>query len=571
MSEEEERKLDSQYGPLCTFAVTGSKPHFQAIYLCHTCSSSSSSSQKDTHPTSDTSSGRSGDINDTKVLPLCICQNCAFNCHEELGHEIEYIGDGPSYCDCSSINNNNNNINPNNLSGGCNNSSSRGCILQEESRKVAMKLNIRNSDGIICSDLGINVELQPKSSSSNCSSAKFPFICDVFDLPQIYPCDGLVEQALELIKHTRDTHWVSLQNHGEKDGECNSSNNFDDLCELEQLACSIFLRHVESYNLKNFIENTKYQDFGVEWWVQVKEVVNSDENEEDGDMMMTNRNEAIDLHYDKDEELAASFDIGSFPTLSTVTYLTDGPFGKDMNGHDVSAPPTLIFAHTHEMVNDGPLGRHLFTDENEVKDSPQLLVCHAREGKHLCFDGHLLHGAASNIALRKAITMKGETVNSVKNQGLRVTFLVNIWLTRRPSRVITLPDSIRSALKTCSISPVINSIHPLLMHPRKIHECRIGGDERNDPSSALDRIKLPFVSNNATWIDRDEDLDDNEKETNLSGLVVSMVPPPQIDSDIDTIAFFYDQEMEPKLEYIEEDDDDEEEDDEEDEEEIDSR
>ena len=39
---------------------------------------------------------------------------------------------------------------------------------------------------------------------------------------------------------------------------------------------------------------------------------------------------------------------------------------------------------------------------------------------------------------------------------------------------------------------------------------------------------------------------------------MSMVPPPQIGSDIDTIAFFYDQEMEPKLEYIEEDDEDDE-------------
>ena len=68
------------YGPLCTFAATGPKPHFQGIYLCHTCSNQKDDVEKEKEP-----------------MPLCICYNCAEKCHEELGHEVDYVGDGPSY------------------------------------------------------------------------------------------------------------------------------------------------------------------------------------------------------------------------------------------------------------------------------------------------------------------------------------------------------------------------------------------------------------------------------------------------------------------------------------------
>jgi hypothetical protein len=48
---------------------------------------------------------------------------------------------------------------------------------------------------------------------------------------------------------------------------------------------------------------------GAEWWVQVKPIAAEASNAE----------AAVDLHYDKDEELSAAFLLGSFPDLSTVT------------------------------------------------------------------------------------------------------------------------------------------------------------------------------------------------------------------------------------------------------------
>ena len=59
-------------------------------------------------------------------------------------------------------------------------------------------------------------------------------------------------------------------------------NNFQDLCELEKLAYVIFQRHLIAYGLENVVE-TSSNDFGAEWWVQVKET----------------SDDAIDLHYDK--------------------------------------------------------------------------------------------------------------------------------------------------------------------------------------------------------------------------------------------------------------------------------
>ena len=511
--------------PLCTFAVTGAKAHFQGIYLCHTCSKSNNVVGND-----------DGDDDDQQAMPLCICYSCAEICHESKGHEVEFVGDGPAYCDCISFSA------ASDLEGV---SSSPplpvGCIceLQQKSWEAAVNLNIRNQDGSICCDLGMNVE--PAKTENE---KEFPFVCDVFDIPQLRPCDRLVEQALELIKHTRDTHWISLKSMLDEKDRCDFS-QFDELCELEILACSIFLRHVEAYKFKTEEDNLKVNDIGAEWWVQVKEIDELIESDIENKTF-----EAIDLHYDKDEELAASFDIGSFPTMSTVTYLTDGTFGK-YDGDYVSAPPTLVFAHTHEMLNRGPLGRTLLDDFKQK--SPQLVISHAREGKHLCFDGRLLHGAAANIGLRQKVCRGNKTSRLSHKGGLRVTFLVNIWMTRRPSRVTILSEHIRTVLKAVSGSHdevlsrstfIPRCIIP--MYQRDVHFCNINQKDIN-------RIKLPFVSKSATWIN-DENPEGKETTMNDSGLVVSIIPPPPLDHEFDTVLVSFEETLEPELQYIDDDD-----------------
>jgi hypothetical protein len=525
------------YGPLCTFAVTGPTAHFQAIYVCHTCSFSK---QRDS----------SDDDGDKNGMPLCICFHCAEICHEQNGHEIEYYGDGPSYCDCSSFFKD------------CDtamkkkdNSIPCSCALKEASYQMAKKLNIvRHSeeeedkdnnihDGQTDSNLDLQVYIQRKEDNNPSHRLKFPYVCDVFDIPTLRPrCNQLVLQSLELIKHTRDTHWVSLNNNIGRDGMA-----WNELCKLEQLAYSICQRHIVEYDLMNVLDNSLSREIGAEWWVQVKKVNDEPcgENKDDKESN-ANANEAIDLHYDKDEELAAAFDIGSFPTLSTVTYLTEA-YGRTSDGESlISAPPTIVFAHTHEMANDGPLGQIIYPNNGDVDnldDLPQMMVSHAKEGKHLCFDGRLLHGAAANVALRKKIPIN--TFEFEEQNGYRVTFLVNIWLSRRPSRVVPLSNEIRMAIKSCeSILSKECYLSTLEMSQKPIDICAITTENKVQSNNW---INLPFVSKNATWADEDEDED--------SGLVVSIIPPQQlIYSDTDTIFAFYEDDIKPKLKFIDGDD-----------------
>ncbi len=594
--------VEDDYGSLCTFAATGINPHFQSIYLCHTCNNTN---KKLNTPPPDNKNknglvvGNGDEVDEfSSSVPLCICTNCAEICHH--GHDVEYIGEGHAYCDCSTY------VQPN--------QDHQCCNLISGSINIAKKLNLCRHDSELLVEhnmLGIHAPIVPKKKTTKetSSSSQFPFVCDIYDIPSIQPCcDTLIEQAQELVKHSRDTHWVSCRkqntmccdsnsssssNQSEMDNMKKNVHDDDQLCDLEKLAYSIFQRHVIAYNLQNTttdntvnIENSLLSnnmdssiDFGAEWWVQVKQT----------------NDEAIDLHYDKDEELASAFDLGSFPTMSTVTYLTEGSFGMNSEGLSTSAPPTLIFAHTHEMVDEGPMGQSIIYENQEEQEekeeglkgtksekAPQLMISHARKGKHLCFDGRLLHGASTDSKLRQCHVDKHshehEDTALSKKDGLRVTFLVNIWLSRKPSGISVLSEDIRSRIKRRKIHSHYSHIdaisfsssspsNTLEMIEREPDICVVqNGSDR-------DRIHLPFVSSDATWIGDEKGEveksvveDDNDESHQVSGLVVSLVPPPPLQLStmfVDTVLVYFDEGLEPLLEHLGDDDEDEEEEEEE--------
>jgi len=524
------------YGPLCTFAVTGPTNHFQPIYVCHTCTRKKNQ---------DTQSNDA--CEEQQPMPLCICYNCAEICHEAQDHLIEYIGDGPSYCDCISFSKDTSNTilccTDDEAGNDCN-----SCHLKEMSEKVASKLGIQcDGNNIIQNVLGFDAVMPEKDND-------FRYFYDIYDIRSLRPCNKLIQQSLELIRHSKDTHWLSWQTIQDQ----KSHEESESLCDLEHLACSIFKRHMEAYDLATLIDENRICQGGAEWWVQVKRKRDIDDDDDDNDDDDTNINkgsskskEAIDLHYDKDEELASAFDIGCFPTLSTVTYLTDSIYSHNGDGTYNSASPTLVFSHIHEMINHGPIGKTMRQTENdEDENNPQLIICHAREGKHLVFDGRLLHGAPSNPLLKQKVHADNNSTTSISiedNKGLRVTFLVNIWLTRRPSRVFALPEKIRSAVKDSVSNPPTahdySGIQALEMIRKEVKKIRVTSRSSDDTKES--RIKLPFVSNDATegeYSDPD-DIDD------ASCLIVSMVPPPKYDASDDTILVCYDKASVPCLEY----------------------
>lgn len=83
-SEREEKKttevpVEPTYPCYCTFACSHKNLTYQAIFICRTCSTSPEEM-------------------------LCVCEGCANHCHEAAYHdEVEYVGMGMAYCDCSSL------------------------------------------------------------------------------------------------------------------------------------------------------------------------------------------------------------------------------------------------------------------------------------------------------------------------------------------------------------------------------------------------------------------------------------------------------------------------------------
>lgn len=520
----EEEKEDPEENRFCTFAVTGTDPTFQAIFLCNDCFVDSSHGA--VH--ADGKTGMENSEAPTQQSPLCVCQACAEVCHDDSYDDVEYIGMGPSYCDCSRLGN---------------------CKLHKKSMMEAERLGI-----VVPNDQ------EKRKVISSAESSPEDFIREAFDISMLQQLDNdetdvghtdlLVEQARELTRHTKETHWideniVGTNNEGEDDASSQKK-----LCLLESLAWSIYQSHRERFKDTLFCDDGNEDSLsrgGAEWWVQVKNISTSaspvdgatvEEKDAVAGNLRSLASSSIDLHYDKDEALAESFGIGSFPALSTVTYLT---------GDSKTAAPTVVFDHTYTQ------------GEDEVMSS--MMVSRPRVGKHICFDGRLLHGAPYHPSLLSSsssnspplnngpvcegtIHPSNQTINDPTDAPttplLRVTFLVNIWNDRRPANVHALDDAIRNSIvslphfegtfgETIDLSSLALSGSGLSLTPLDIP--KVSFESEDDMPEALhDRIELPFVS--ILGEDNDEDDDDERQNYGAGSTVVVTFPPPPTDDCI---------------------------------------
>jgi hypothetical protein len=333
----------------------------------------------------------------------------------------------------------------------------RKCQIKHESQAAAQKLNFTS--------------LLALEESSKVIEHQ---VLTLLDLEDEKTCEGLIYTSQRLVEKSRDTFWI------------NANENEKDLCELETLALLILKQHVSAYQLE--------QIAGVEWWVQVK---NTDENA------------AIDLHYDKDEDLAESFALGSFPLLSTVTYLTENH----------KANPTLVFPHRY--------------DEPEGAPMESMLVSHPRRGKHLVFDGRYLHGAPTN-----SVRQSNEEI--VVNT-LRVTFLVNLWQKMKPCGIKSLSSDIRNELNIYESERKTSLPTKLEVKTEEILTFDVNS-EYDLPKDNCERLRLPFVSKGATWVEDDDD----------SNLILKTYAPPTISRGFNTTNIRFGPGMEAFLEYEEE-------------------
>ena len=94
------------------------------------------------------------------------------------------------------------------------------------------------------------------------------------------------------------------------------------------------------------------------------------------------------------------------PAVSTVTYLGD------------AGAPTFVADKTPPVMYE-----ELEAFRGAIGNA---VLSHPETGKHLSFDGRMLHGAPRELAR--------------EGSGLRVTFLVNVWLGHKPADVEPFPE-----------------------------------------------------------------------------------------------------------------------------------
>jgi len=300
----------------------------------------------------------------------CICEACASKCHSS--HDVRYLTIGASYCDCRQL------------------SGDHSCGLKSKSDNAAKYLGIEPAKCFPSS--------YPMHGLYDTMLYRLPELV----IPSSELCKAIRKEALSLVSQTKDTFWVA--------GRLDTGASW-----LERLAFCILNRHRHSLPCS--------ETCGAEWWVQVKD--SSDCN----DVL-----KEIDMHYDKDETLATHFNLASFPSISTVTYLSEENGGF----------PTIVSSKTYEE----PL-------ETAIK---RFVISSPRCGNHLVFDGRLLHG----VPFRPAFVEEEKRPTQA-----RITFLVNIWQTA-PAGVTALPETIREAFNGSLNDKLSPSFRKLRFHTNNI-------------------------------------------------------------------------------------------------------
>jgi hypothetical protein len=147
---------------------------------------------------------------------------------------------------------------------------------------------------------------------------------------------------------------------------------------------------------------------------------------------------SMGFHWDKDERLRGRTGEYIFPYLSTITYLSTGggPTVILDSMVDTSGAPLVDAARTAPTIG-------IPIDTGWVS-YPEL-------GKHVCFDGRLLHGVPAEFA--PPTTEAGSLQQ-------RITFLVNIWTNHKPESSLEYPLGARG---TAQPRPL-----PLLFLPHRL-------------------------------------------------------------------------------------------------------
>ena len=222
-------------------------------------------------------------------------------------------------------------------------------------------------------------------------------------------------------------------------------------CCLEALAQTIFKAHTDGLEGKFDPKNS-----GAEWWTLVLDnksttkdnLPPSKEADDDNgdDDSEDEEDDEVGMHFDADyalEEQASG--VFLHPRVATITYLSD------------VGVPTLILDKRSPPPQD--------FDKSSLNGSIKKgWLSHPSFGKHVSFDGRLLHGAPGEYfpntstpksndddvsepqTKKQKVEEKVEKVEGGELVGKRITFLVNIWLNHSTMDAVILDDDLVSKL-----------------------------------------------------------------------------------------------------------------------------
>lgn len=194
-------------------------------------------------------------------------------------------------------------------------------------------------------------------------------------------------------------------------------------CALEELVQSIFRKHTERLPDGVMIP----EQSGAEWWTLVLD------DDEETNKQSTDEDEAdeVGMHFDADyglEEQAKNLLL--HPRYATVTYLTS--FGA----------PTVILNKRSPPPDD--------VDKKSLEGGVDKgWLSHPKIGKHLAFDGRLLHGAPATFfpASSHRISSDEPLAKKAKQERRRITLLVNVWVNHCPLDAEPLEDEVCESLQ----------------------------------------------------------------------------------------------------------------------------
>ena len=204
-------------------------------------------------------------------------------------------------------------------------------------------------------------------------------------------------------------------------------------CALERFALEVCRSHSDRLRRERLEHSAVSESpaepplVGAEWWMQVRRVAETDAS--GGGACHT----PIRLHWDCDEGRLGWREHVP-PLLATVTYLCD-----------VGAP-TLLLPLSADA--GGAMGASIAEPTGALSGAAEpapgrlahAVLSYPRQGKHLAFDGRMLHGAPAELSApppRVDVAPGGER--------LRVSILVNLWPHRPLSRG-ALPQALAATL-----------------------------------------------------------------------------------------------------------------------------